>query len=886
LPSVVQSSKLGDRSFAFCMKPRAPLHVSLTLSFCAMATLSLAQTTLVNTGAVWKYSSGTDLGTAWKEPAYNDASWAAGFSELGFGETGQATTIPGGPSTNRYPTHYFRHAVNIANPAAFQSFLFNVKRDDGIVVYLNGVEVFRDNIPAGIPAYNSFAAAQITDDGNTWIPAVVSPASFVNGVNVIAAEVHQINATSSDLTFDLQLIGDSLPAVAISRGPYFQLGTSTSVFLRWKTSIRTDTKVNLGTTAGNINQAVSDLYSSTDHIMQLTGLSPDTKYFYSIGSEGGIFQGDTMNFFITAPLIGTEKTTRIWVTGDCGTAQTVQTKVRNAYQNFIGNNYTDLWLLLGDNAYENGTDAEYQSKFFQPYMSGKVMRQTVLFPAPGNHDYANNADSLASRNRPYHQIFTLPKAGEAGGVPSGTEMYYSYDYANIHFISLDSYGTESGKKIFDTTSAQITWLKQDLAANTQKWTILYWHHPPYTMGTHNSDTESELVNIRDKVLRILDRYKVDLILCGHSHTYERSKIMKGHYGLEGTYSSALHNASTSSGLYDGSTNSCPYVKSTASEQNEGIVYVVAGSAGKIGAPQTGAYPHNAMQYSNSLKGGSLYLEVSGKRLDAKWIAADSMILDKFTILKDVNNATDITINETESAQLSASWQGAYAWNALTETTKSVTVSPVASTDYFVQDGNFNCVHDTFHVTVLPLVNISGAIITEDDDSIQGVTVKLSGSHENTVITGSNGLYSFNVKQGGNYTITPTKTNDVATNNGVTTLDISLMRRHILGTTLFDSPYKVIAADGNNTSIVSTADIPVTRIVVLNNTLKFPPANSRLWEFVPSDYVFQLPLPNMPYNPFPFPKTKTYNNITTNQTNQNFIGVKLGDVNGSWNSTIP
>lgn len=845
---------------------------------CIVPLFVFAQTTFLTSGAVWKYNSGSDLGTSWKESAYNDAAWLSGASPLGFGDGDEATVVPGGPASNRYPTHYFRHAVNIANPAAFQTFLLNVKRDDGIVVYVNGVEVFRDNMPSGATTYNTFAAASITDDGATWIPATLSPASFVSGVNIIAAEVHQINATSNDLSFDMQLIADSFPAVIITRGPYLQLGTPTSMTLRWRTSIATDSKARFGTSAATLNQSVSDLYASKEHSIQLSGLSPDTKYYYSIGAAAMAIQGDTTNFFITAPLAGAEKITRIWATGDCGTAQTVQTNVLTAYQNFIGNNYTHLWLLLGDNAYSSGTDAEYQAKFFQQYMSSKVMRQTVLFPAPGNHDYYNTA-LLDNTTMPYFQNFTLPANGEAGGIPSGTEKYYSFNYANIHFISLDSYGTVSGKKLFDTTSAQITWLKQDLAANTQPWTILYWHHPPYTKGSHNSDTESDLISIRDKVIRILDRYKVDLILCGHSHLYERSKIMKGHYGDETTFTPALHNASTSSGLYDGSANSCPYVKSSASAENEGIVYVVSGSAGKVSGTTSG-YPHNAMQYSNSSQGGSLYLEVSGNRLDAKWIAESGAVLDKFTMMKDVNNTTDITINETENVELTASWQGVYDWNPLNATTKSATVAPAVTTDYFVQDGSYNCLHDTFHVTVLPLVNISGAIITEDGDSVPGVTVTLSGSVDATAITGSNGLYNFFVKQGGSYTVAPSKANDVVTNNGVTTFDITLMRRHILNNLRFDSPYKVIAADVNNSGAVSTADIPQTRIVVLNNTAKFP--GGRLWEFVNSDHQFTEPLPGNSYNPFPFPKTRTYTGIATPQLHQNFIGVKLGDVNGSWN----
>ncbi len=840
---------------------------------------SLAQVTFISSGDSWKYNTGTNLGTAWKDVAYNDSAWLQGPSQLGYGDGDEATAIPSGSSGNFYPTYYFRHSLSISNPSTFQSFILNIKRDDGIVVYINGIEIFRDNMPAGAISYSDWAVTSMGgSDETTWLQAVLSPAAFVNGANVVAAEVHQANATSADVTFDLQLTGGTPPASILSRGPYLQTGTSTGIILRWRTDVKTDSKVRYGTNAGNLNQSAVDLFSTTEHIVQLSGLAADTKYYYSIGSESHILQGDTNNYFITAPVTGTEKITRIWVTGDCGTGQAIQTKVLSAYQNFIGSNYTDLWLLLGDNAYSSGLDNEYQTKFFQPYMNGKIMRQTVLFPTPGNHDYANNSVLLESRATPYFENFTLPKAGEAGGVASGTEMYYSYNHANIHFISLDSYGTENNKKLFDTTSAQIAWLKQDLAANTQKWTIIYWHHPPYTKGSHNSDSENDLVQIRNNVIRLLDNYKVDLVLCGHSHLYERSKIMKGHYGTESTYNPAVHNHSTSSGLYDGSSNSCPYVKSSLNPSNEGIVHVVTGSAGKVSGISSG-YPHNAMYHSDISAGGSLYIEVNGNRLDAKWITEDNSILDQFTIMKDVNNSSDITIHEGDSATLSASWTGVYQWSPANSFAKTISVAPAYTTAYYVKDGFYECIHDTFNVSVIPKVTISGLVATEKGVPIPGVMVAITGDASKSMITAADGLYSFEVDANKNYLITPSKNNDVTVANGITTLDIVTIQRQILQVSPLESPFKIIAADVGGNNSVSTLDILLERTMILGMISSFP--NGRLWEFVNSDYVF----PDAA-TPFPFEKARTYTNVTSDQMNQNFIGIKLGDVNDSWDEQIP
>ncbi|HYK46503.1 MAG TPA: metallophosphoesterase, partial [Parafilimonas sp.] len=428
----------------------------------------------------------------------------------------------------------------------------------------------------------------------------------------------------------------------------------------------------------------------------------------------------TQNFFLTAPPVATARKIRIVAYGDCGNNSSNQVNVKNAYRTYVGNNATDLWLLLGDNAYNAGLDAEYQSNFFNVYKAD-LLKNIMLFPTPGNHDYANDATRQDDHNIPYLANFTLPKNGECGGVASGKEEYYSFDYGDIHFICLDSYGEENNKRFYDTTSAQILWLKSDLAANQRKWTIVFWHHPPYTMGSHNSDTESELVSVRMNLNRILERFGVDLVLNGHSHDYERSYLINDHFGLENTFSFATNAVSNSSAKYDGTANSCPYL-TTSAKVKHGTVYVVAGSAGQLGGTQA-SFPHAAMYYSNATTGGSLVLEVQGNRLDAKFVAADNTIKDQFTIEKDVNKTSSVSLTAGQSTDLVASWIGNYSWST-GATTQSITISPAAGNyDYFVND-NANaasrCLADTFHVTVLP----AGGFATLSNTTSSGVSLKV------------------------------------------------------------------------------------------------------------------------------------------------------------------
>lgn len=514
------------------------------------------------------------------------------------------------------------------------------------------------------------------------------------------------------------------------REPYLQAATPTSIVVRWRTDVPSTSLVRYGPSSNNLNQSVSDNNAVTEHEIKISGLSPKTRYFYSVGSSGTVFQGDGSTYFETTPVKGEAGKYRFGVLGDCGTNSAIQIHVRDQLINYLGPNYMNALLLLGDNAYSFGTDAEYQSNFFNHYM-GNLLKRSPTYPAPGNHDYNNdNADRQNDHKVAYYDVFTMPKNGEAGGVASETEAYYSYDYGNVHFLSLDSYGKEDqSTRLYDTLGKQVQWVKADLAANTNKdWVVAYWHHPPYTMGTHNSDTENELIKIRENFIKILERYGVDLIICGHSHAYERSKLMKGHYDNTSTFNASVHQVSQSSGKYDGTENSCPYIKTSSA--NKGTVYVVAGSSGQLGGTAPG-WPQQAMYYSDIQRGGSMILEVEGNRLDAKWIGEDGQIRDKFTIEKDVNQSKIIHITKGNSTDISASFIGQYLWNT-GATTRTLRVSPTSDTDYFVKDAH-NCINDVFHVKVTVPLPVKLIAFKATADAANSVKLEWTTEFENNFL---------------------------------------------------------------------------------------------------------------------------------------------------------
>ena len=421
-----------------------------------------------------------------------------------------------------------------------------------------------------------------------------------------------------------------LVAQNIVRGPYLQQGTPESVVVRWRTDVPTDTAVKFGKDAAQLNQEAKTKWKTTEHVMILQGLTPSTKYHYAIGNAEKTLLADADMHFVTSPKPGTRQPIRTWVVGDAGTASAkgnegLQAKVRDAYYKFTANRRTDLWLMLGDNAYSTGTDAEYQIAVFDIYRD--MLKKSVVWPTLGNHD-AGSAASV-TQSGAYYDMFTLPTLGQAGGLMSGTEAYYSFDYGNIHFICLDSEGTDRS-----VNGAMLTWLKNDLAATKQDWIISYWHHPPYTKGSHDSNTETKLVEMRTNALPILEAGGADLNLTGHSHSYERSFLLDGHYGTQDTLTAKMK-LDAGDGKPDGKG---PYRKVTLGRGvHEGAVYVVAGSSGKVSgqnekSAKRGFLDHSAMLVSLA-KLGSFIIDVDGNRLDATFLSETGERLDYFTILK-------------------------------------------------------------------------------------------------------------------------------------------------------------------------------------------------------------------------------------------------------------
>ncbi|RYF77289.1 MAG: metallophosphoesterase family protein, partial [Cytophagaceae bacterium] len=685
------------------------------------------QGTLLASGAVWRYAdkgsmpvSQTVAGQVrtWKDMTYDDTSptsWSAGPSELGYGDGDEASVVGFGPDAkNKYTTTYFRKSftINSISPGGYQ---VRVRRDDGLLLYLNGILLTTSNIPTGPVSYSTLATTAIggTDESawSAWIP--VSASAVQAGQNWLAAEIHQAAANSSDITFDLEF---QEATTSIVRGPYLQMGTQTAMTIRWRTDIACVGRVTYGLATSALTGTASETATTTEHEIRLTGLLPDQRYAYTVGTTSGVLRQGADLYFQTFPSPTTKRKIRVASFGDCGSDTPNQTAVRDAFLAFRGNVPTDLWNLIGDNSYD-GDDAAYQTHFFD-YYKNNLLTNSTLYSVPGNHDYTNSAALAASHAIPYFSMFTFPTQAEAGGVQSGTREWYSFDYGPIHFVMLDGYGTRTvggvQKKVYDDTlnHPQAIWLKQDLAATNQPWRIVYLHFPPYTQGSHNSETEGDLIAIRQRLNPIFERNGVDMVVSGHSHVYERSFPIHDQYGPMSEFAANpapyRYVADASTGRYDGSPGSCPYLK-TSEKRKQGTVYVVSGSAGQL-AYNAALGNHPVMAFTQKQAGGSFYFDLEDNRLNASFVqtspTASYTVTDQFTLLKDAGRTRQISASAGQSVTLTASFNSDYQWSSpqsgtFASTARSVVVTAAnrGSQTYTVRDSR-QCVQDVYQIQVI------------------------------------------------------------------------------------------------------------------------------------------------------------------------------------------
>ncbi len=477
-----------------------------------------------------------------------------------------------------------------------------------------------DDLRAAKPGRGNFQSAAL-------------PAGFDTVEIVVEARAAAARGAAWIDFFWLRLDGSNRePAAPVApefeRPPYLQLVGRDRATLRWRSRYPTDAVVRWWPSAGPKDAALTwrSPTRATEHAATLPGLEADTLYRYEVDLDGVTLADGEGHRFRTAPGPESEAAIDLWVIGDSGMCGSHDEgceqagRVRDAFVARAGPDAPQLWLLLGDNAYPHGTDWQYTRGLFQHYR--EVAARAPMWSVAGNHDFFSA--SSAEQSGVYFESFSLPAHGELGGVPSGTEAYYSFDWGPLHIVALDSQDTDRG-----AASPMARWLEEDLAAATDaRWRIALLHHAPYSRGSHDSDDPEDgggrMIEMREVFNPILERHGVDLVLAGHSHGYERSVPLHGHYGVSTTFLSTTHRVGEGAG-----TPESPYRKYGGAGV-PGTLYAVVGSASEASNRMK---LHPVMARSLPVP-GSLWLRVSGDTLRGRFIGEDGEILDDFAMRKD------------------------------------------------------------------------------------------------------------------------------------------------------------------------------------------------------------------------------------------------------------
>lgn len=443
--------------------------------------------------------------------------------------------------------------------------------------------------------------------------------------------------------FSLLLFGTLLlpaaPPFDFVRQPYLQLATDSSISIVWRTSSEMTPVVRWGSSPEQLTETVppaqiltrshpslggenplfEDAPVSTRQFeATITGLQPLTTYYY------GIFDGDTRltpadpsYHFKTNPVPGTDTPVYFWVVGDSGTGSADQAAVHSAMvaHNEKKGRPLDLYLHVGDMAYTHGTNEQFSDRFFKMYEP--TLRHTVCWASMGNHE--GHTSKGTTGTGPYYDAYICPTKGEAGGLPSGKEAFYSFDYGKVHFICLDSHDLDRRP-----TGEMAQWLKADLEKTKAEFLVCFFHHPPYTKGSHDSDREHQLIEMREHIMPILESGGVDLVFTGHSHIYERSMLHDGAYATPSVAEGVILDDGDGDPSGDGA-----YRKSEGLQPHNGTVSIVTGHGGTRNT-RSGSHP---LMKRILVEHGSCLITIEGDTILGEMLNSKGEIRDTFAIKK-------------------------------------------------------------------------------------------------------------------------------------------------------------------------------------------------------------------------------------------------------------
>jgi hypothetical protein len=465
----------------------------------------------------WKYNdSGANLGERWRAPEFDDTAWKSGVAPLGYEYPETATTISyGADSKNKFVTAYFRKAFTITDTKQIEGLELNARYDDGLVAYLNGVEVVRANMPiTSTVEFGTFANGSHPGSGIEVFDLAQSRELLKTGQNVLAVEVHQASKGSSDLLFDtaLSIVLVTDPPVLVAP-PILGQVTAQSVHVQFESNVPTLAVVEYGVSPAT-DLHVESAEHSTTHDLTLTGLQPGATYRYRVGlrttADQPLAWSEPFDF-TTDGGAGSSFRFGVWADSrpDSGTEQP-PVFVRNL-RNLAERKPLALAVSIGDNVQLRGlsdSDPTITSTVRSAYMGyykavGSLASSVPLYTALGNHDNPGCATCLAA----FQRYFPNPTVNG--------ERFYSFDYGDAHFTVADSRQSSDGGNA-GLSPQQRRWLRDDLLASTKRYKFVFIHDAMF----HNQDSEVYRKDEKAELHQLFLSAGVTAVFQGDAHYYD------------------------------------------------------------------------------------------------------------------------------------------------------------------------------------------------------------------------------------------------------------------------------------------------------------------------------------------------------------------------------
>ncbi len=551
--------------------------------------LQAQDVTLIAKNSSWKYyQAGNQPIGEWASSGYDDAGWSSGNAILAWG------VIDAAPTTTTLITNihtiYFRKTFTCTKTGSETQLQLNYLFDDGAVVYLNGVEITRINMPSGTVAYSTWTSVVGNEGSYTLVtlpPAALT--ALVNGTNVLAVEVHNTSSGSSDLGLDCSLTVSSTATAAACK--HIRFGSSDSplngLTITWRNTGPADrikwgytNTYERGESAGTKRTNYTD--NQFDYIFPSPVTPNSTIYYQLYDSQAGLWT--TGKTYKTASDISMNKF-NFTSMGDSRTNLTDWQTIANA----AAVNSSDF-VLFGGDITNSGSGVDYDSWF--DYGSNLIGTH-LIYHTIGNHELTSDPQLVN-----FKSVYTLP----------GNEEYYSFKHGNALFMVINSENPAD--------AGQLSWLQTTLAANgSMTWKIVMFHRPFFTSPSHIGEMDAYFGTI----WKAFDDYGVDMILNGHTHNYQRSKPINR------------------------SVSTTAPVAEYGSNPGQGRCEVVAGAAG---APLNGVATPQWWLESTANEYHYCNVAIDGNTLSFKAYRSDQTIIDQFAITKSQATipVTSVSVN--------------------------------------------------------------------------------------------------------------------------------------------------------------------------------------------------------------------------------------------------